>query len=43
MGEDGMEVDTGLEATDLSNILRIALNRLVQDGEGGQAVAVTGS
>lgn len=39
MGEDGMEVDTGLEATDLSNILRIALNRLVQDGEGGQAGA----
>lgn len=36
MGEDGMEVDLSLEATDLSNILRIALNRLVQDGDAGQ-------
>ena len=36
MGEEGMEVDMALEATDLSNILRIALNRLVQDGDAGQ-------
>lgn len=36
MGEDGMEVDLDLEATDLSNILRIALNRLVQDGDEAQ-------
>jgi len=39
MGEDGMEVDLALEATDLSNILRIALNRLVQDADGDQAGA----
>ena len=39
MGEQGMEVDLDLEATELSNLLRVALNRLVQDGgEGGDAV-----
>ena len=32
MGEEGMEVDLDLEATDLSNLLRVALNRLVEDG-----------
>ena len=32
MGEEGMEVDLDLEVTDLSNLLRIALNRLVEDG-----------
>ena len=37
MGEEGMEVDLDLEATDLSNLLRVALNRLVQSGEGGDA------
>ena len=38
MGEEGMDVDLDLEATDLSNLLRVALNRLVQeDGEGGEA------
>ena len=35
MGEEGMEVDLDLEATDLSNLLRVALNRLVQDGSDG--------
>ena len=37
MGEEGMEVDLDLEATDLSNLLRVALNRLVQSSEGGDA------
>ena len=38
MGEEGMDVDLDLEATDLSNLLRVALNRLVQEGgEGGEA------
>ena len=38
MDEEGMDVDLDLEATDLSNLLRVALNRLVQeDGEGGKA------
>ena len=38
MGEQGMEVDLDLEATDLSNLLRVALNQLVQDGsETGDA------
>ena len=35
MGEEGMDVDLDLEATDLSNLLRLALNRLVQEGEEG--------
>ena len=34
MGEEGMDVDLDLEATDLSNLLRVALNRLVQSSEG---------
>ena len=33
MGEEGMDVDLELEATDLSNLLRVALNRLVQEGD----------
>ena len=33
MGEEGMDVDLDLEATELSNLLRVALNRLVQDGD----------
>jgi len=33
MGEEGMDVDLDLEATDLSNLLRLALNRLVQEGD----------
>jgi len=38
MGEEGMDVDLDLEATELSNLLRVALNRLVQDGgETGDA------
>ena len=40
MGEEGMDVDLGLEATDLSNLLRVALNRLVEDG--GDAGEATG-
>ncbi len=35
MGEEGMDVDLDLEATDLSNLLRVALNRLVQEGGDG--------
>ena len=31
-GRRGMDVDLDLEATDLSNLLRVALNRLVQEG-----------
>jgi len=34
MGEEGMDVDLDLEATDLSNLLRVALNRLVQSSGG---------
>ena len=39
MGEEGMDVDLDLEATDLSNLLRVALNRLVQEGDASGEAA----